>query len=172
MKEPVSNVHASRSIELDKIDLRILSILQTNGRIANTQLADMVSLSPSPCLRRVKRLEEEGVISRYVALADANTLGLSTTAFVRVSLVRQDEEALTEFEAEMSTWPEVMECYLMTGSSDYQLRVVTSDLPTFEAFLRHRLIGAKGVANIQTSFALRPVIYRTELPVRLAETRL
>lgn len=165
MKAPARANASDVQVDLDAIDLKILRILQTNGRIPNTDLADQVGLSPSPCLRRVKRLEDAGIVSRYVALADASMLGLSTTAFVRVSLVRQDEAVLTAFEDEMATWPEVMECYLMTGSSDYQLRVLTTDLPSFEAFLRHRLIGAKGVANIQTSFALRPVIYRTELPV-------
>lgn len=165
MQAPLQSTSRARAAALDAIDLRILKILQKEGRIANTELANAVGLSPSPCLRRVKRLEDEGIIGRYVALADADALGLATSAFVRVSLARQDEAALTAFEAQIADWPEVMECYLMTGSSDYQLRVVTYDLSSFEAFLRNRLIGAQGVANIQTSFALKPIIYRTELPL-------
>lgn len=165
MQTPLQSLSRARFASLDVIDRRIINILQKEGRIGNNDLAEAVGLSPSPCSRRVKRLQEEGIITKYVALADADVLGLTTTAFIRVSLLRQDEDALNGFEAQVADWPEVMECYLMTGSSDYQLRVVTFDLSSFEAFLRNRLISARGVANIQTSFALKPVIYRTELPV-------
>ena len=104
------------------------------------------------------------MISRYVALVDPEVVGLSVTAFVRVRLNQQDDRHLAEFEAAVADFPEVMECYLMTGESDYQLRVLVSSLGAFEDFLRHRLTRVKGVANVTTSFALRPVIYKTELP--------
>lgn len=133
--------------------------------MTNQELADQVGLSPSPCLRRVRQLEADGVISRYVALVDPEVVGLSVTAFVRVRLDQQDDRHLAEFEAAVADFPEVMECYLMTGEADYQLRVLVPSLGAFEDFLRHRLTRVKGVANVTTSFALRPVIYKTALPV-------
>ncbi len=148
----------------DVIDQKILDQLQGNGRMTNQELADQIGLSPSPCLRRVRQLETNGVISRYVALVDPEMVGLSVTAFVRVRLDQQDDRHLAEFEAAVADFSEVMECYLMTGESDYQLRVLVSSLGAFEDFLRHRLTRVKGVANVTTSFALRPVIYKTALP--------
>lgn len=132
--------------------------------MTNQELADQIGLSPSPCLRRVRQLEASGVISRYVALVDPEAVGLSVTAFVRVRLDQQDDRHLAEFEAAVADFPEVMECYLMTGEADYQLRVLVGSLGQFEDFLRHRLTRVKGVANVTTSFALRPVIYKTALP--------
>lgn len=154
---PISN--------LDPIDRRILEELQANGRITNQELADLVGLSPSPCLRRVRQLEAESVIARYVALIDPEAMGLSVTAFVRIRLDQQDDRHLAEFEAAVAGFPEVMECYLMTGEADYQLRVLVTSLGAFEDFLRHRLTRVPGVANVTTSFALRPVIYKTALPL-------
>ncbi len=154
---PISN--------LDPIDRRILEELQANGRITNQELADLVGLSPSPCLRRVRQLEAENVIARYVALIDPEAMGLSVTAFVRIRLDQQDDRHLAEFEAAVAGFPEVMECYLMTGEADYQLRVLVTSLGAFEDFLRHRLTRVPGVANVTTSFALRPVIYKTALPL-------
>ncbi len=148
----------------DALDRKILGQLQDNGRMTNQELADQIGLSPSPCLRRVRQLEASGVISRYVALVDPEVVGLSVTAFVRVRLDQQDDRHLAEFESAVSGFPEVMECYLMTGEADYQLRVLVSSLGAFEDFLRHRLTRVKGVANVTTSFALRPVIYKTALP--------
>jgi Lrp/AsnC family leucine-responsive transcriptional regulator len=148
----------------DPIDVRILEALQANGRITNQELADQVGLSPSPCLRRVRHLESEGVISRYVALVDPEALDLNVTAFVRVRLDQQDDRHLAAFEAAIAAFPEVMECYLMTGESDYQLRVLVRSLTRFEDFLRNSLTRVPGVANVTTSFALRPVIYKTALP--------
>ena len=149
---------------LDALDRKILNHLQNNGRVTNQELADDIGLSPSPCLRRVRQLEASGVISRYVALVDPETIGLSVTAFVRVRLDQQDDRHLADFEAAVADFPEVMECYLMTGEADYQLRVLVGSLGQFEDFLRHRLTRVKGVANVTTSFALRPVIYKTALP--------
>jgi Lrp/AsnC family transcriptional regulator, leucine-responsive regulatory protein len=148
----------------DALDRKILDQLQGNGRMTNQELADQIGLSPSPCLRRVRQLEASGVISRYVALVDPEAIGLSVTAFVRVRLDQQDDRHLAEFEAAIMDFPEVMECYLMTGEADYQLRVLVGSLGAFEDFLRHRLTRVKGVANVTTSFALRPVIYKTALP--------
>ncbi len=149
----------------DALDRKILDFLQNNGRITNQDLADEIGLSPSPCLRRVRQLEAGGVILRYVALVDPEVIGLSVTAFVRVRLDQQDDRHLADFEAAVADFPEVMECYLMTGEADYQLRVLVGSLGQFEDFLRHRLTRVKGVANVTTSFALRPVIYKTALPV-------
>ena len=149
---------------LDALDRKILNHLQNNGRVTNQELADDIGLSPSPCLRRVRRLEASGAILRYVALVDPETIGLSVTAFVRVRLDQQDDRHLADFEAAVADFPEVMECYLMTGEADYQLRVLVGSLGQFEDFLRRRLTRVKGVANVTTSFALRPVIYKTALP--------
>lgn len=148
----------------DAMDRRILESLQANGRMTNQELSEQVGLSPSPCLRRVRQLEASGVIKRYVALVDPETVGLSVTAFVRVRLDQQDDRHLAMFEEAVAEFPEVMECYLMTGEADYQLRVLVKSLGIFEDFLRHRLTRVKGVANVTTSFALRPVIYKTALP--------
>ena len=149
---------------LDALDRKILNHLQNNGRVTNQELADEIGLSPSPCLRRMRQLEASGAILRYVALVDPETIGLSVTAFVRVRLDQQDDRHLADFEAAVADFPEVMECYLMTGEADYQLRVLVGSLGQFEDFLRHRLTRVKGVANVTTSFALRPVIYKTALP--------
>lgn len=151
-------------IDVDEFDLRIISLLQTNGRMTNQELSDQIGLSPSPCLRRVRQLENAGVITGYVALVDPQMLGLSVSAFVRVRLDQQDDQHLAAFETAVAEFPEVMECYLMTGEADYQLRVLVGSLGEFEDFLRHRLTKIKGVAQVTTSFALRPVVYKTALP--------
>jgi Lrp/AsnC family leucine-responsive transcriptional regulator len=151
--------------QLDTIDRRILSKLQTDGRMTNQDLSDKVGLSPSPCLRRVRQLEAEQVITGYVALIDPDAIGLSVSAFVRVRLSQQDDRHLATFEEAVAAFPEVMECYLMTGEADYQLRVVVESLAEFEDFLRHKLTRIAGVAQVTSSFALRPVVYRTALPL-------
>lgn len=154
--------------ELDGIDQRILSQLQGNARLSNVDLADAVGLSPSPCLRRVRALEEEGVIKGYAALIDQEAVGLPVSVFVMVSLERQIEHALDQFEDRIRALPEVMECYLMTGDSDYLLRVVTRDLRAYEAFLMTHLTKFPGVSSIKSSFALKQVVYRTALPIATA----
>jgi len=151
--------------ELDAIDLRILAALQENGRLTNQDLADRVGLSPSPCLRRVRALEAEGIIDRYVALVRPEAAGLRVTAFVRVRLSQQDDRCLSGFESAVAQFPEVMECYLMTGESDYQLRVLVDSLAGFEHFLRYKLTLVPGVSQVTSSFALRPIVYRTALPL-------
>lgn len=149
---------------LDAIDRKIIDYLQADGRMSNQDLSEKIGLSASPCLRRVRHLESHGIISRYVALVDPDKMGLSVTAFVRVRLDQQDDRHLQEFETAVAGFPEVMDCYLMTGEADYQLRILVRSLTQFEDFLRRRLTRVKGVANVTTSFALRPVIYKTAVP--------
>ena len=150
---------------LDEIDLRILRRLQTDTRVSNVDLAAAVGLSQSPCLRRVRQLEASGVIARQVALVDQNAVGLPVSVFLQVSLERQVEDALRVFEAAVAAWPEVMECYLMTGNADYMLRVVAADLGAYERFLMDHLTRVPGVASIRSSFALKQVVYKTALPI-------
>ena len=152
-------------IELDDIDRRILRALQDNARISNVELARTVGLSPSPCLRRVKTLEDSGVIQRHVSLLDQTIVGFPVSVFVSVTLERQVESALEQFEAAISKRPEVLECYLMTGDADYLLRVVTSDLASYERFLIDHLTRIPGVNSIKSSFALKQVSYHTALPL-------
>lgn len=151
--------------EIDAVDRRILAELQNDGRMTNQELSEKIGLSPSPCLRRLKQLENAGVITRYVALVDPDQLGLGVTAFVRVRLDQQDDKHLNRFESAVADFPEVMECYLMTGDADYQLRVLVEDLKAFEDFMRQKLTRIEGVAQLTSSFALRPVVYKTNLPV-------
>jgi len=150
---------------LDAIDRKILALLQENARLANVELAGAVGLSPSPCLRRVRDLEEARVIRRYVTLLDPAQLGLPVSIFVSVTLERQVEQALEHFEAAILKRPEVMECYLMTGDADYLLRIVTADLSGYERFLIDHLTRVPGVSSIKSSFALKQVKYLTALPV-------
>ena len=150
---------------LDELDRKILDQLQADGRMSNQELSDRVGLSPSPCLRRLRQLEAAGVIQRYVALVDPEAVGLGVTAFVRIRLDQQDDRHLALFEEAVAGFPEVMECYLMTGEADYQLRVLVGSLGEFEDFLRRKLTRIAGVAQVTTSFALRPVVYKTALPV-------
>jgi DNA-binding Lrp family transcriptional regulator len=147
------------------MDRRILTALQENARITNVELAESVGISPSPCWRRVRELEQKGVISSYVTLIDPASIGLPVSVFVQVTLERQVETALEEFEKVVADWPEVMECYLMTGDADYLLRVVVADLAAYHRFLVDHLTRVPGVASIKSSFALKQVKYRTALPL-------
>ena len=151
--------------ELDVVDRRILAVLQENARISNVDLAEQVGMSPSPCWRRVKTLEDSGVIAKHVSLVDPAAVGLPVSVFVQVTLERQIETALETFEQTVLARPEVMECYLMTGDSDYLLRVVVADLSAYERFLMDHLTRLNGVASIKSSFALKQVKYRTALPL-------
>ncbi len=150
---------------LDKIDGRILEIIQETGRISNTDLADRVGLSPSPCWRRVRALESNGIIERYVTLVNAKAVGLPINVFATVTLEKQVEPALEAFEKAVTERPEVMECNLMTGDFDYLLRVVVPDLAAYERFLMDHLTRIKGIASIKSSFSLKQVCYKTALPV-------
>jgi Lrp/AsnC family transcriptional regulator, leucine-responsive regulatory protein len=152
------------SLALDSIDWNILRALQDDARIANVDLAEKVNLSPSPCLARVRALEKGGFISRYVTLLNPAAVGLGVSVFVQVRLERQVEASLNAFERAVEERPEVMECYLMTGTSDYLLRVVVSDLEEYQTFVL-ALSKIPGVGNIQSSFALKQVKYKTALPL-------
>jgi Lrp/AsnC family leucine-responsive transcriptional regulator len=150
---------------LDKTDLRILDELQRDGALSNVELARRVKLSPSPCLARVRALETGGVIDRYVALASASALGLGLSVFISVSLKTQSRAALTAFEAHIAKHDEVMECYLMTGDSDYLLRIAIADMGALEKFILEQLTPIPGVEKIRSSFALKQVRYKTALPL-------
>ena len=152
-------------MELDRTDYRILRHIQNNARMSNVDLADAIGLSPAPCLRRVKALEQAGVIKRYAGIVDAGAVGLPISIFINISLERQERSHLEDFEASIRSNPEVMECYLMSGSSDYLVRIVVPDLQSFERFLADKLTRIPGVANIQSSFAVKQVVYNTELPL-------
>jgi Lrp/AsnC family transcriptional regulator, leucine-responsive regulatory protein len=156
------------NIPLDATDWKILSHLQDHARIANVELAREVFLSPSPCLQRVKKLEESGLIRRYVTLLDPHKLGLTVSVFIQVTLEKQIEQSLENFESSIRDRPEVMECYLMTGDADYLLRVVMPDLPSFERFMLDHLTKIPGIASIKSSFALKQVKYQTALPLPTA----
>ncbi len=151
--------------QLDAIDRRILEHLQGNARISNVDLAARVGISASPCWRRVRDLEEGGVISNYVTLIDAASVGLTVSVFVSVSLERQVERELEVFQKAIRERPEVMECYLMTGEADFLLRVVVPDLMAYERFLMDHLTRVPGIASIRSSFALKQVKDRTALPL-------
>ena len=151
---------------LDRYDKLILEALQEDGRISNVQLAQKVSLSESACLRRVRALEEAGLIDRYVALVSQNEAGLPGNVFVQIGLQREVESDLAAFEQAVRDIPEVMECYLMSGEFDYLLRVVVSDMADFERIHKTELTRLPGVARVNSSFAIRTVRRKTELPLR------
>ena len=150
---------------LDDTDWRILAALQADARISNSDLAQKVFLSPSPCLRRVRELERAGLIQRYVTLLDPLKLGLTVSVFIQVSLEKQMRNALDVFENSVLAREEVMECCLMTGDADYLLRVVVPDIPSLERFIVDYLAKIPGVSNIRSSFALKQVKYKTALPL-------
>jgi DNA-binding Lrp family transcriptional regulator len=152
-------------MELDAIDLRILSMLQQNSALSNLELSSKINLSPSPTLARVKRLESEGIISRYVALGNPHLLGLKVNVFIKISLEKQESATLAQFEEAVSAFDEVMEVYLMTGDEDYLLRLVVPDLQALEHFVLDHLTKIPGIKNIRSSFALKQVKYKTALPL-------
>ena len=139
--------------------------MQENSRLTNVELSEIVGLSPSPCLARVKALSKSGIIKRHVTLLDPETLNLSINVFIRISLTSQTENLLEKFEQTVILYPEVMECYLMTGDSDYLLRVVSTDVNSFRKFILNKLTPIDGVSNIRTSLALKQVKYETALPI-------
>jgi Lrp/AsnC family leucine-responsive transcriptional regulator len=150
---------------LDAIDRKILGLLQSDARITMAELAEKVGLSVSPCHRRVKLLEQRGVITRYIATVDQKSVGLHVSVFISIKLARQKEEDLNRFARAISKWEEVLECYLMTGNRDYLLRVVVTDLSAYESFLKTKLTRLDGIASIESSFALSQVKYSIALPV-------
>ena len=150
---------------LDATDRKILAELQRDAKLTNVELAQRVHLSPSPCLARVRALEESGVIQRYVSLLDPQKLQLGVNVFIQVSLERQVDRALETFEDTVRRFPQVLECYLKTGDSDYLLRVVVSDVEALQAFIVDELTRIPGIASIRSSFALKQVKYETALPI-------
>ena len=152
-------------MKLDRYDKLILEALQKDGRISNVHLANLVSLSESACLRRVRALEDSGMIDRYAALLSQPKVGLSGNVFVHIGLHREEESELAAFEEAVRGIPEVMECYLMTGEFDYLLRVVVSDMADFERLHRDALTRLPGVARVNSSVAIRTVQKKTELPL-------
>ena len=153
-------------MKLDRIDRTLLTELQRDGRISNRDLAERVHLSESACLRRVRALDEAGVIERYAAVVSQAKAGLPGNVFVSITLNRQEQGDLSAFEEAIRRVPEVMECYLMAGPQDYLLRVVVSDPSDFERVHSQHLTRLPGVARVQSSFALRTVRKSAELPVR------
>jgi Lrp/AsnC family leucine-responsive transcriptional regulator len=153
------------SIPLDRTDLRLLALLQREGRASNTDIAAQVNLSPSACLRRIQRLETAGAISGYAALVDPKAVGLGLQAFVRVQLEKHGQPSIDLFADSMQSWDEVVACYALTGDMDYLLHVVVQDLEHFSRFLLDKLLNASGVADVNSSFVLRTVKAFSGLPL-------
>ncbi|MGJ8561280.1 MAG: Lrp/AsnC family transcriptional regulator [Litorimonas sp.] len=149
---------------MDDIDRKIVRAVQRDGRMSNRELADRIGLSPSPCLRRLKNLEQSGVIRGYHAEIDAKLYGLPITVFIRVRLERHDEDTVNAFEAKVRANDNIVECHVMTGRSDYLLRVMVADLSDYERFVRRELQRIGGVASIDTSFAYGVVKHRSAFP--------
>jgi len=151
---------------MDKYDQRILEELQADGRISNQDLADRIGLSPSPCLRRVRQLEEDGYIDQYVALLNADKLGLKMTALIHISMDKHTPERFENFEQTVSGFPEVQSCYLITGqSADYILKVVVRDMDHFQSFLLGKLTRIEGVSGVHSSFVMRKVLDKTSVSI-------
>ena len=159
------------TMKIDRYDQQILDILQTDGRINNQDLADRIGLSPSPCLRRVRALEESGLIVGYRALLNAKQLGLSLMALIHISMDLHTPERFANFEASVSVLPEVLECLLITGQdADYQLKVAVRDMDHYQALLLNKITRITGVTGVHSSFVLRQVVSKTALPVAAADS--
>jgi Lrp/AsnC family transcriptional regulator, leucine-responsive regulatory protein len=155
-------------MNIDSYDRQILGILQEDGRISNQDLADRIGLSPSPCLRRVRALEEAGLVTGYRALLDARKLGLALTALIHISMDRHTPDRFENFEAEIGAISEVMECLLITGQdADYQLKVVVRDMDAYQELLLNRITRIPGVTGVHSSFVLRRVVDKTALPIKV-----
>jgi Lrp/AsnC family leucine-responsive transcriptional regulator len=153
-------------MDIDRYDKRILRTLQTDGRISNQELAETIGLSPSPCLRRVRALEEAGVITGYRAHLDESKLGLSLTALIHIAMDRHTPERFSNFEAKVSALPEVLECLLITGQdADYQIKVVVKDMQAYQELLLNKITRIEGVSGVHSSFVMRRVVDKTALPV-------
>jgi Lrp/AsnC family leucine-responsive transcriptional regulator len=154
-------------MKLDRYDRQILRQLQEDGRLSNQELADRIGLSPSPCLRRVRALEEAGIIAGYRAMVDAKALGLSLMALIHISMDQHTPERFEGFEAAVRDIPEIMECLLITGqSADYQLKTVVRDMDAFQELLLNRITRIPGVTGVHSSFVLRRVVDKTALPIK------
>ena len=152
--------------KIDDIDRRILRALQLDAKVSLSELADEVGLSASPCARRIRLLERGGTIKGYTAIVDQEQVGLPINAFASIKLERQREEDLDRFEEAVSRWPEVLDCYLMTGQRDYLMRIVAADLAAYERFIKDKLTRLENIASIETSFALGQVKRSEVLPIQ------
>ena len=153
-------------MELDRYDRMILRVLQENARISNQDLADRIGLSPSPCLRRVRALEEAGILTGYRALVNAKALGYTLMALIYISMDKHTPDRFEHFEKEISQFSEVLECLLITGQdADYQIKVIVRDMDAFQELLLNRITGIRGVTGVHSSFVLRRVVDTTSLPV-------
>lgn len=152
--------------QLDRYDRRILALLQEDARLSNQELAGRIGLSPSPCLRRVRALEEAGLITGYRALVDAKKLGLTLMALVHIAMDRHTPDRFANFEKQVSRLPEVLECLLITGQdADYQLKVIVRDMDAYQELLLTRITRIEGVTGVHSSFVLRSVVDRTAMPL-------
>ena len=158
-------MQSQATIDLDQTDRKILSLLQADCRLTLSEVAEKVGLSVSPCHRRIKRMEENGVVLRYAAMVDQRAVGLPVSVFVSIKLERQKEEDLERFAKAIASWQEVVECYLMTGPRDYLLRVVVADLVAYEQFIKQKLTRLDGLSSIESSFALDQVKFAVSLPL-------
>jgi DNA-binding Lrp family transcriptional regulator len=152
-------------LKLDRYERAILTTLQSHGRISNRDLAQKVGLSPSPCWRRLRELEERGIIRGYSALLDTEQLGFTLRAFAHISLENHHPETVAQFDDAVSGWPEILECYMTSGDYDYMLKIVVTDMDAFETFLTTRLLQVPAIRAVNTSFVLRPKKYTTALPL-------
>lgn len=153
-------------MKVDRYDKQILELLQKNGRMSNQELADAISLSASPCLRRVRQLEESGIIEGYVALLNARELGLSLMSFIQISMDRHTPERFETFERAIEQYPEVLECHLITGqAADYLLKVIVRDMDAYQHFLLDKLTRIEGVTGVHSSFVMKSPVNHTALPI-------
>jgi Lrp/AsnC family leucine-responsive transcriptional regulator len=153
-------------VDLDRFDRKILEELQRDGRISNQDLAERIGLSPSPCLRRVRALEESGAITGYRAHLDAGKLGLNLIALIHIAMDRHTPERFEKFEQKIKSLPEVLECLLITGQdADYQVKVVVRDMEAYQALLLNKITRIEGVTGVHSSFVMRKVVDKTALPV-------
>lgn len=153
-------------MELDKYDKLILQTIQKQGRISNQELAEAINLSPSPCLRRVRQLEDAGLIDGYVALVNARELGLTLLSFIQISMDKHTPERFASFEKTVAEFPQVLECHLITGqSADYLLKVIVKDMDDFQQFLLNQLTRIDGVSGVHSSFVLKSPVKSTALPI-------
>jgi len=159
-------------MKLDHIDHKILRHLQENARITNAELADRVGLSPTPCLRRLRRLETDGIIKGYHTEVDREALGVNVTVIILVKLEREDDKTLREFEAEIQKRSEVMECYLVTGKFDYFIRVLVPTLASYETFLSETILRMQNIATVESSFTLREVERKVVMPLPEPQRRI
>lgn len=155
-------------MQLDNYDRQILRVLQEDGRISNQDLAECIGLSPSPCLRRLRTLEESGLITGYRAMLDAKKLGLSLMALIHISMDQHTPERFSNFEEQIAQIPEVLECLLITGQdADYQLKVVVRDMDGYQELLLNRITRITGVSGVHSSFVLRRIVDKTALPLSI-----